>query len=477
MGTSNSKDEKKINNLQNIDNNDIIENDCYEEIRFDKIKKILKQEKKWNNNSIIYTYKDQNFLMDENEKMEYDQQNDNKSDRSKKNKKITKLIEECPKNECSPDDNLKQQKIDENNNIEKKDNNENKDIIEKPNNQENIEKKESNGNNILDKNNNQKMTEAQEKNCNNGNNINEKINDNIKENIKENNGNNNNETQKNNEIIKNEVITKDNAVEKNEDLKNNGSNQNNIKNEKSKNDKKKSIPKNKKKSENNGNDDAKTNSKNKNKYKMKPKKSNSTNKSMNKKIQKDKIKEKINVKVRNRSANNSSSNNKKVLINKENVLGEHKNINNPIDIHYFISEYKLTHLKDGDIVYSGLLEKVLHIPEKNSYSYSERFCVLTKNEFSYYKSKEYYISVNKPMLVVKNSYISSIEQLNSNTDYYYFIIVCEINDETKDFITKVNSFVTNEEGKYTNLLLSFRNKSSQYINRWVAALRYFINQK
>ena len=85
--------------------------------------------------------------------------------------------------------------------------------------------------------------------------------------------------------------------------------------------------------------------------------------------------------------------------------------------------------------------------------------------------------MNKPLLVIKNSYINRIEQLNTNENYYYFIIICEINEETKDLITKVNSFVTNQEGRYTNLLLSFRDKDNQYINKWVAALKYFTTQK
>ena len=476
MGTNNSKNDKQLIDLQNYDNDDIIENDCYEEIHLDKIKKILKQERKWNNNSIIYTFNDLNFLIDENEKMEYGHHNDNKSETSKKNnKKLTELIEERPEeNECVSSDNQKKSK--NNVNVENLE-----DVIEKSNNQENLEIKENNCNNVLDNKDEKKIENNQEKNNNNNeNNINGK--NEITKN--ENNENNNNEVQKNeknDEITKNEKITTNNEDIKQQDLKCNGSNQNNIKNEKNKNGTKvKQIPKNRIKPKKTGLDDVKANDKNKNRYLNKTKKSNSTNKNVNKKIntdKQDKTKEKINLKVRNKSANVRSPNKKNDLINKDKVFGEHKDVNNPIDIHNFISEYKLLHLKDEDIVYSGVLEKVLHIPEKDSYSYSERFCVLTKNEFSYYKSKEYYISVNKPMLVIKNSYINSIEQLNTNTNYYYFIIVCEINDETKDLITKVNSFVTNEEGKYTNLLLSFRNKESQYINRWVAALRYFTKQK
>ena len=147
------------------------------------------------------------------------------------------------------------------------------------------------------------------------------------------------------------------------------------------------------------------------------------------------------------------------------------------DIKNIISEYKLNHLKDDEIIYSGTLEKILKIPDKNTIAYSQRFCIFTKNYFAYYKTKEAYISLNKPMLLIKNNYIIRIENTTLDGGSFYFGIICEVNDETRSLINKVNSFVTNEANT-CELLLGFRTKEYDIMMKWVVVLRYFIsNQK
>ena len=479
MGNDESNNEKK---QIPIDNQEIIENDCYEEIHLDKMNKILQQERKWNNNSIIYTFKDINFLVGDKEKADLDDQHGNKSELGKENNKFSKLMEESREDdECSSVENKKQKNNENNENKENKENNENN---------ENKENKEKEAPENVEENKNikQNIEEKKENNCND-------INNNIDNQNKENNVNEEKIKQINeNEQQKPEPQTKNISQEKAEEKKNNESNEKPIKNN-AMNENNKFSAQNKIRPTNTGLADMKPHFKIKERCREK-RKSNESIKNDKIKIQvnnEEKNKEEVNTKVINKpnnnkkksrpnsmKINNANSNNEKNIDNTANnagIVGEHKNVNTQIDIHSFIPEYKLMHLKEGNIIYSGVLEKVLHIPEKNTYSYSQRFCVLTKNEFSYYKSKEYYISVNKPLLVIKNSYINRIEQLNTNENYYYFIIICEINEETKDLITKVNSFVTNQEGRYTNLLLSFRDKDNKYINKWVAALKYFTTQK
>ena len=146
------------------------------------------------------------------------------------------------------------------------------------------------------------------------------------------------------------------------------------------------------------------------------------------------------------------------------------------DIKNIISEYRLNRLKDDEIIYSGTLDKILKIPEKNTITYSQRFCIFTKNYFAYYKSKESYISLNKPMLVINNNLIIRIENTTLDGDNYYFGIICVVNDETKDIINKVNSFVT-KEGNTCELLLGFRTKQYENMMKWVIILKYFISNK
>ena len=99
-------DEKKENEENKINMNEIIENDCYEEVNIKKINKIKEQEKNWNRNSIIYTIKDFNFLEIEEEKKKF--QNDNRSEKEKSNENLMNKINE-EKLEISPSEEIKKE--------------------------------------------------------------------------------------------------------------------------------------------------------------------------------------------------------------------------------------------------------------------------------------------------------------------------------------------------------------------------------
>ena len=53
MGTTEINN-KVENEEEKINEDDIIENDCYEEIDIRKINQIIEKEKNWNNNTIVY---------------------------------------------------------------------------------------------------------------------------------------------------------------------------------------------------------------------------------------------------------------------------------------------------------------------------------------------------------------------------------------------------------------------------------------
>ena len=179
----------------------------------------------------------------------------------------------------------------------------------------------------------------------------------------------------------------------------------------------------------------------------------------------------------NNDKNNKSVDNKKNADNNNNTSQIEKRENGEeFDINNIIPKYRLNHLKENEIIYSGVLEKILKIPEKNSIVYSQRFCIFTKHYFAYYKSKESYISLNKPMLLINNNNIIRIENTTLDGGSYYFGIICEVNDETRSLINKVNSFVT-EEANGCELLLGFRTKEYENMMKWVVVLRYFISNK
>ena len=126
------------------------------------------------------------------------------------------------------------------------------------------------------------------------------------------------------------------------------------------------------------------------------------------------------------------------------------------------------------MIYSGTLEKILNEPQANKIVYTSRFCILTKKYFAYYKSKESYISLNKPMLKIEKEDIIRIENTFLEGEGY-FGIVCEVNDKTRNLIDKVNSFVTNDENG-SQLLLGFRSNKYEDMANWILMLNYFISE-
>ena len=462
MGNSNGLQENEVGK-EIINPEDIIENDCYEEIDLKKINKIIEEEKNWNKNSIIYSVNQLDL-------------NNLNEDNNQNNKPINNVILE-QKNEEGSEDRAKENINKDENNINKDENNINKDNTQNINEKENTKEEEKKENENENKNGEIKEEKEEKKN--------EEIN-NIKETNekKEENNPNNNVTNINNEEQQNKVEnnnTKDNTNTK--DTNNNTNNKNTITMKgnhqingkinkysiKVKNLKPKIRPKNTSDEALRGPNDPK-------KVKRVSKKN------VVKKQDNEKEKEKENNNG-NKNENNNKTNNKENNIEekKTDVIQtpapvENKELIEEFDIKNIIPEYRLSHLKDDEIIYSGTLEKILKIPEKNSIVYSQRFCIMTKNYFAYYKSKESYISLNKPMLLINNNYIIRIENTTLDGGSYYFGIICEVNDETRNLINKVNSFVT-EEANSCELLLGFRTKEYESMMKWVVVLRYFINQK
>ena len=159
------------------------------------------------------------------------------------------------------------------------------------------------------------------------------------------------------------------------------------------------------------------------------------------------------------------------IMKKEEKNEQQKNIN----IQNIIPKNKLTRLKEDEIIYSGTLEKILNIPESKKITYSKRFCVLTKKYFAYYKSKESFISLNKPMFVIENNDIIRTENTFLDGEGY-FGIICDVNERTRNLIYRVNSFVTKEENN-SQLLLGFRSNNYEEMTKWLILLNYFISER
>ena len=149
-------------------------------------------------------------------------------------------------------------------------------------------------------------------------------------------------------------------------------------------------------------------------------------------------------------------------------------INNIIDINSIIPKNKIKLIKEDSIICNSILEKILKIPEKNKIVYNERFCVLTKKTFSYYKSKESFLNLTKPLLSIDLKNIIKVEQTILDDTSYYFGLICVINDDTKKYIDKINTFINTGENNDEEFLLGFRSKDKDLIIKWIVILNYFI---
>ena len=196
--------------------------------------------------------------------------------------------------------------------------------------------------------------------------------------------------------------------------------------------------------------------------------------------------EKINneIIIDNISPKSEKSQEKQIDINNNNYNIQEDNIginnNNKksrteLNIYNIISKNKLEQLHENSILCHGLLEKIIKIPSKNKFIYNERFCVLTKKNFSYFKSKENYLNLWKPLFSIDVQYIKKIEQTVSDDKTFYFGLICAINDETRQYVKKINTFVNNNENNKEEFLIGFRSKNKEMILRWIIVLNYCLD--
>ena len=175
---------------------------------------------------------------------------------------------------------------------------------------------------------------------------------------------------------------------------------------------------------------------------------------------------------------NTNDDNKKnkneYIIEDNNHNGIKNNINKIIDINSIISEDKILKLNDTSIICNSTLEKIIKIPSKNKITYNQRFCLLTKKTFSYYKSKESYLKLSKPLLSIDLKNVKKVEQTILDDMSYYFGLICAINDDTKQFVNKINTFIGPAENSTEEFLLGFRSKNKDLIVKWIVILNYLI---
>ena len=145
-----------------------------------------------------------------------------------------------------------------------------------------------------------------------------------------------------------------------------------------------------------------------------------------------------------------------------------------LNIDSIFPKNKLIQLEENSILCHGFLEKIIKIPTKNKFIYNERFCILTKKSFAYFKSKENYLNLWKPLFTIDLKNIKKVEQTVSDDKIFYFGLICIINDETRQYVDKINTFVNSNENNKDEFLIGFRSKNKELILKWIIILNYLI---
>ena len=84
------------------------------------------------------------------------------------------------------------------------------------------------------------------------------------------------------------------------------------------------------------------------------------------------------------------------------------------------------------------------------------------------------MNLNKPLLIIDLKNIKKVEQTILDDTSYYFGLICKINDDTKIFIDKINTFINIDENNTEEFLLGFRSKNKDLIIKWIVILNYLV---
>lgn len=133
----------------------------------------------------------------------------------------------------------------------------------------------------------------------------------------------------------------------------------------------------------------------------------------------------------------------------------------------------------GEVIYCSLLEKITSITDR--IFYSTRFCSLTSTEFKCFKSKEEFILLQRPALVIKIENITHCKIVNMNragiqrnNRIHFCIKFKKLNDtESSSTLTKEFNIEDNQDGKPNKKfdIEFFSSENGQIIKEWVTRIK------
>jgi hypothetical protein len=100
-----------------------------------------------------------------------------------------------------------------------------------------------------------------------------------------------------------------------------------------------------------------------------------------------------------------------------------------------IPEHKFINLREEDVLFQSNVKRLLNqeIGNHISQTFTNRFCMTTKNYVKLFKSREQFLKVSKPTNVFQMSRIKSVKRfyLKSNKKIYFFVLeLSDLNNKT-----------------------------------------------
>ena len=213
-------------------------------------------------------------------------------------------------------------------------------------------------------------------------------------------------------------------------------------------------------------------------------------KSNNKKLLEENKNEDNNINEKNIIDNNINENNiNENEVNNENLKNQKKKPKLKLPDLYTIVPEKLLKESDGnELLFVSELSKMININMKERVKYAERFCMLTKDNFVIYNSKENYITLKRPLAVLQTKDITRVVLFKLNklaNGFDHFYICFSKNPSTELVYCQINTFFMNEKVEknekneiYENeALIMFKSNDKNLIKKWYVLLNYIIKLK
>ena len=192
-----------------------------------------------------------------------------------------------------------------------------------------------------------------------------------------------------------------------------------------------------------------------------------------------------NLNLNEKEINNNELNNENKVININDDLAPKKII--LPDINTIISGKVLEEGAGNELLFMSYLNKIVHISIKERVKYSQKFCIISKDNFFIYENKENYIQVKKPLAIIPICSIKNVVMFKLSKkvqSYDHFYIEFELDENNRNNVyNKIDTFYENDLDNKTNenlnntALVMFKTEEKNLAKEWYVLLKFLIDLK